>query len=160
MDAIPLKLTSISVNELVKVNVQQWTAMQENEQLKINIHYLNLDAIVDIDVVRIQQIFTNLLNNAKQAMLNEGNITINIKNENNLISIYFIDQGSGISIEDQPYIFERFYRGENKKFSTRGLGLGLPLSKMMAKSLGGDLVLQKSDETGSTFILSLPESKK
>lgn len=160
VDAIPLKLSSISVNELVKVIVQQWTAIQENERLQINIHYLNLDTIVEIDVVRIQQIFTNLLNNAKDAMLNKGNITINIQNENNIISIYFVDQGSGIALEDQPYIFERFYRGENKKFSTRGLGLGLPLSKMMAKSLGGDLVLQKSDETGSTFILSLPESKK
>ncbi len=160
VDAIPLNLTSIHVNELVKVNVQQWKTMQENEGLQINIHYLNQDVIIEIDVVRIQQIFTNLLNNAKQSMLKEGHLTINITNEKNIISIYFIDQGSGISLEDQPYIFERFYRGENKKFSTRGLGLGLPLSKMMAKSLGGDLVLQKSNETGSTFVLTLPESKK
>lgn len=159
VDAIPLNLTSISVNELVQVNVQQWQAMHENEGFKINIHYLNSDALVEIDVVRIQQIFTNLLNNAKQAMVKESGITIDITNENNIISIFFIDQGSGISLEDQPYIFERFYRGNNKKFSTRGFGLGLPLSKMMAKSLGGDLVLQKSDETGSTFILSLPEYK-
>ncbi len=160
VNAIPLNITSISINELVKGNVHQWQAMQENDGYEINIHYLNPDTIVEVDVVRIQQIFTNLLNNAKQAMLNENNITINVTNENNGISISFKDKGTGISLEDQPYIFERFYRGENKKFSTRGLGLGLPLSKMMAKSLGGDLWLQESDESGSIFILYLPVSKQ
>ena len=159
VDAIPLQLTTVPINELVNKIVQQWLAIPENEAIQIDLHFLKVDANTDIDVVRIQQIFTNLLNNAKQAMVTNKTITIKLMNANNVISIYFIDQGSGISLEDQPYIFERFYRGENKKFSIRGLGLGLPLSKMMAKSLGGDLVLQKSDKTGSTFILSLPESK-
>ena len=159
VDAIPLQLTTVSINELVNKIVQQWLAIPENEAIQIDVDFLKVDANTDIDVVRIQQIFTNLLNNAKQAMVSNKTITIKLMHANNVISIYFIDQGSGISLEDQPYIFERFYRGENKKFSTRGLGLGLSLSKMMAKSLGGDLMLQKSDETGSTFILSLPESK-
>lgn len=159
VNAIPLNLTSISINDLVKGSVQQWQAMHENEGIQINIHYLHPDTLVGVDVIRIQQIFTNLLNNAKQAMVSENIITVNITNVEGIVSISFIDQGSGISLEDQPFIFERFYRGETKKFSTRGLGLGLPLSKMIAKSLGGDLLLQKSDNSGSTFKLYLPEYK-
>lgn len=111
----------------------------------------------EIDELRIQQIFTNLLNNAMQSMRENPFILIKISKLNNTLSIS--DRGTGIPIDDQPFIFERFYRGENKKYSTSGLGLGLPLSKMMAKSLNGDLLLIKSDEHGSSFELSLPIKK-
>jgi signal transduction histidine kinase len=48
-------------------------------------------------------------------------------------------------------IFERFFRGEMKKLKVRGLGLGLPFSKMLAKALGAELVLKTSSSKGTTF---------
>ncbi|MCO0598807.1 ATP-binding protein [Peribacillus butanolivorans] len=48
-----------------------------------------------------------------------------------------------IPVHEQQYVFEPFYRGENKKLKIRGLGLGLPFSKMLAKAQKGDLVLKK-----------------
>ncbi len=67
------------------------------------------------------------------------------------LAIVVKDTGDGIPLEDQAFIFERFYRGENKKYTIRGLGLGLPLSKMMAQSIGGDLRLIESDISGTCF---------
>lgn len=158
VDAIPLNLTQTSVNNLVLRNVEQWQVMQASDALEIQVERLtNDDEIIKIDSVRMQQIFTNLLNNAAQAMNHIGIITIKLrKHSDDTISLSFSDEGGGIQKKDQPFIFERFYRGENKKFTTRGLGLGLPLSKMMAKSLGGDLQLVQSSANGTTFELILP----
>lgn len=160
VNAIPLNLTTSSINKIVTSNIQLWQTIPENEKVKIEIALLEEDELVEIDEVRIQQIFTNILNNAMQSMKENPFILIKIRKINDHLTITFNDQGTGIPIEDQPFIFERFYRGENKKYSTRGLGLGLPLSKMMAKSLSGDLQLTKSDEHGSSFELSLPIKKQ
>ena len=59
----------------------------------------------------------------------------------------------GIPKHEQEFIFEPFYRGENKKLKVRGLGLGLPYSKMLAKAQNGDLMLKESNEVGTTFTL-------
>lgn len=53
--------------------------------------------------------------------------------------------------KEQLFIFERFFRGEKKKYKIRGLGLGLPLSKMIAQALGGDSVLLDSSSSGTTL---------
>ncbi len=106
---------------------------------------------VEIDLVRFQQIFTNLFTNAKQAMKGQGKITVTLSETNDDVLISVEDTGGGIPTEEQTLIFERFYRGENKKYEVRGLGLGLTLSKMMAQSIGGDLRLIESSEKGTTF---------
>jgi signal transduction histidine kinase len=160
VDAIPLNLTTSSIHKIVTRNIQLWQTIPENEKVKIEIALLEKDELVEIDEVRIQQIFTNILNNAMQSMKENPFILIKIGKINDYLTITFSDHGTGIPKEEQPFIFERFYRGENKKYSTRGLGLGLPLSKMMAKSLSGDLQLIKSDEHGSSFELSLPIKKQ
>lgn len=89
----------------------------------------------------------NLLNNSYQALDAEGSISV-VLTENR---IDVTDKGSGIPVEAQPYVFERFFRGEKKKLKVRGLGLGLPFSKMLAKALQADLILKESSPHGTTF---------
>lgn len=102
---------------------------------------------------------TNLQNNAKQAMDQAGEIEATLHEDEAQILIDVADSGKGIPTEEQPFIFERFYRGEGKKYQVRGLGLGLSLSKMIAQALGGDLVLLKSSPDGTVFRLYVPKSK-
>ncbi|WP_312019092.1 ATP-binding protein, partial [Lysinibacillus sp. D4B1_S16] len=66
---------------------------------------------VQVDIVRIQQIMTNLLTNAKQSM-DIGSVTLTLKEQGDTVSIIVTDTGRGIPVEDQAFIFERFYRGE------------------------------------------------
>ncbi|KEF38804.1 histidine kinase [Schinkia azotoformans MEV2011] len=73
------------------------------------------------------------------------------------IGIDVKDNGTGIPEEEQPFIFERFFRGNNKKHKVRGLGLGLAFSKMMAKALSGDLLLKESTQEGTIFTIQLPK---
>ncbi|WP_341300985.1 HAMP domain-containing sensor histidine kinase [Lysinibacillus sp. FSL H8-0500] len=150
VDAIPVKLEVVNVNQLLRDAVMQWKGMQEEERVDVQLHLLEQAVMVQADIVRVQQIMTNLFTNAKQAMDN-GTITITVMDQGATLAIVVKDTGDGIPLEDQAFIFERFYRGENKKYTIRGLGLGLPLSKMMAQSIGGDLRLIESDISGTCF---------
>ncbi|WP_155593082.1 HAMP domain-containing sensor histidine kinase [Lysinibacillus cavernae] len=157
VDAIPVKLESVNVNQLLRDAVAQWEVMQDDENVKVTVHLIEQSINVQADIVRIQQIITNLLTNAKQAM-DKGTITLKLLDQGNTLSMIVKDSGYGIPLEDQAFIFERFYRGENKKYSIRGLGLGLPLSKMMAQSIGGDLRLIESNTSGTSFELVLQKA--
>ncbi|MGN4123590.1 ATP-binding protein [Lysinibacillus sphaericus] len=154
VDAIPVKLVRSDINRLVKDAVTQWEVMQEEETVQVDAILLDKPIYVHVDIVRFQQILTNLLTNAIQAML-KGVIMIRLQETDSAVKVTVKDTGVGIPKEDQAFIFERFYRGENKKYTVRGLGLGLPLSKMMAQSVNGDLRLIESSENGTTFEITL-----
>lgn len=101
----------------------------------------------------------NLLNNSKQAIRQRGIIEITLfEHAADWLGIHVADNGSGIPAEEQPNIFERYFRGENKKLHVRGLGLGLTFSRMLATAMKGSLTLQSSSQQGTTFQLLLPRA--
>lgn len=157
VNAVPLSNERYVINDLLKEITYQWNIVQDNEFITLDFSLPNQKYEVYIDSMRLQQILVNLLNNAKQSIEGTGTITVNvIEAQNGQLAIDIKDTGSGIPKEEHGLIFERFYRGENKKFKVRGLGLGLSFSKMLANSMGGDLVLKESSPDGTTFTLLLP----
>lgn len=141
--------------ELVQEITHQWQIVQEVEQIELSIVKPEEPIIASTDPLRVQQILYNLLNNAAQAMDSAGKIVVSLSRTGDEIRIDVKDTGSGIPETEQPLIFERFYRGEEKKHLVRGLGLGLSFSKMIAQALGGKLLLSESSRAGSTFTLLL-----
>ena len=73
-----------------------------------------------------------------------GELSVSLKEKSSVVEIEVHDTGNGIPENEQSLIFERFFRGENKKLKVRGLGLGLPFSRMLVKAHGGELNLVKS----------------
>lgn len=144
------------INRVVAETAYQWKHSQQDNFVELEICLLEEDEQIETDAMRLKQVLFNLLNNAKQAIVKEGMVTLSIKKEFDHLSITIQDTGCGIPIEEQSLIFERFYRGDNKKFKVRGLGIGLPFSKMIAHALGGDLILVESSTKGSTFKVYLP----
>ncbi|MBO9607938.1 MAG: HAMP domain-containing histidine kinase [Paenibacillaceae bacterium] len=108
------------------------------------------------DPNRLEQIIVNLLNNAKDATRPEDVIHVRLLSDTTRFRIQVTDPGHGIPANEQLDIFEPFYRGKQKKTKVRGLGLGLPFSRMIARSLDGDLVLTDSSPAGTTFTLLIP----
>lgn len=158
VNAIPVKFEELEINQMVKDVVNQWRLMQDTDDIQLTLTTLKELVTVNIDAIRFQQIFTNLFTNAEQAMKGQGNINVVLYDEKESVVITVSDHGQGIPKEEQDLVFERFYRGENKKYEVRGLGLGLPLSKMMAQSIHGDLHLVESSEKGTTFKLIIPKA--
>jgi len=154
VDAVPVQINSYSINQIIQDAVLQWKALHDSEE-EPHVDLLSQDKEVKADFIRVQQIISNLLTNAEQAALGPLHISLSIQDNDSVVSVFIRDSGSGIPKEEQAYIFERFFRGENKKYKIRGLGLGLPLSKMMAQSMGGDLYLVESSEKGTSFELQL-----
>lgn len=159
VDAVPVKIEQYHVNKLLEEIIAQWNITHKNEQIEIHYQSPIEEQMISVDIVRMQQIVTNLLTNAEQSMPYGGKILISLQEHESFVEVEIQDNGSGIPIDDQPFIFERFFRGENKKYAVRGLGLGLPLSKMMAQSIGGDLLLAKSSEEGTTFKILCKKSE-
>jgi signal transduction histidine kinase len=144
--AVTIRLENCNMNQLIQEIVRQWAVTQDNHfQYEVIVPETTIYHMTD--PLRLQQIMINLLNNAKQALESDGKITV-ILNED---SIDVKDTGSGIPEDEQPYVFERFFRGKKKKLKVRGLGLGLPFSKMLAKALHADLILKESSPQGTTF---------
>ncbi|MEH7010744.1 HAMP domain-containing sensor histidine kinase [Neobacillus niacini] len=144
--AFTIRPETCNMNELVEDIVCQWAVTQSKAVhpkvlLPEDVIYRNTDPL------RLHQIMINLLNNSYQALDVDGMITVVLTED----YIDIRDTGSGIPDEEQSYVFERFFRGEKKKLKVRGLGLGLPFSKMLAKALKADLILKESNSNGSTF---------
>ncbi len=153
VDAVPVNISQLDIDNFMKDLIAQWKAVQEQPDIVTKINLLHKKVIISADLVRLQQIMTNLLTNAEQAISGIGEITISLSEKGAYVSVIVKDSGSGIPPEEQAFIFERFFRGEKKKYGIRGLGLGLPLSKMMAQSIKGNLNLIESTEEGTCFEL-------
>lgn len=108
------------------------------------------------DGMRMEQIFINLLDNAIR-YTEEGFITVRIYSMTAEIMIEISDTGPGIPEEDQPYIFERFYRVEKSRSrELGGTGLGLSIVKTLVDLQGGSIAVKSAAGAGTTFILSFP----
>jgi signal transduction histidine kinase len=148
---------SIDLGKLLGEIVYQWSLLYQDEQVEIVTDIPNRSFIAAADASRIQQILINLLNNSKQAFRERGKISVSLSEHSGTYNIIQVsDNGSGIPVEEQINIFERYYRGENKKQLVRGLGLGLTFSKMLATAMDGKLELKESSSQGTSFQLMLP----
>jgi len=123
-------------------------------------HDLNVDepaepVEADLDPDRFQMVVRNLLTNAaKYSPLGSG-ITVRIRRDDGMATVAVIDRGVGISPEDQVNLFTRFGRVQSTQH-VQGTGLGLWLSREIARMHDGDLTVQSVVGSGSTFVLAVP----
>ena len=113
------------------------------------------------DLVSLEQIFTNLADNAIKYAATAEHPTISIvtMRGHDSLRIRFADNGPGIPAKWQRGIFRPFSRSAKDVEGRKpGVGLGLALSRDVARSIGGELALEKSDDKGTTFTLTLPLS--
>jgi signal transduction histidine kinase len=154
---IKVEKQSYNINKLVQEIVYQWMIVQQDNNITINTRVPDQDIITNTDAMRLQQVLFNLINNAQQSFTAHGNIEVILYQQDEEIRIDVSDNGTGITEEEQGFIFERFFRGKDKKVKVHGLGLGLSFSRIIAKALGGDLMLKSSSPEGSTFTLFLSD---
>lgn len=159
-DAIPLEWETYEINDLTKTILHSWDINQETN-VQLEFHPFSEAVNISVDSIRFEQIIVNLLNNAKDSVKESPvHISVSIVKKDINMMIRVTDNGPGIPEKEQPYVFERFYRGETKKLAVSGFGLGLPFSKMIAQALKGDLILQESSSKGTTFQIQLPMEDK
>jgi len=153
----PLRREPIPVGELLHdaVNVHR-TAFSEKH---VSLH-LRLSAplpVIEGDGVRLLRVLDNLLSNALQYTPEGGDVNLVAGVRDEWIEIQVEDTGDGMDEETVTLIFDRYYRGQEARTrQSGGTGLGLPISKAIARAHGGDLTVQSTPGAGSVFSLRLP----
>lgn len=110
---------------------------------------------VQADADKLKQILINLVDNAVKFSRPNSRVRVRSQREPEAVRIAVEDQGPGVSAEDAPRVFDRFYRAADVG-TAPGSGLGLAIAQNLARLHGGDIALQTSPGQGSTFALSLP----
>jgi heavy metal sensor kinase len=109
------------------------------------------------DPVRLAQVVTNLITNAIHYNRDGGKVTVNTSAGEQEIALSVADTGCGIPAEDQPHIFERFYRVDRARSREQGgCGLGLAICKSIVEAHGGAIGLTSEVGQGTTFVVRLP----
>lgn len=111
------------------------------------------------DIRMFQRMFSNLLDNAIKYTPSGGKVEVAVsENSQEGVAVSVRDTGIGISQDELPQVFERFYRGDQSR-STSGIGLGLSLSRAIARAHGGEISVTSAVGEGTTFVVSLLRKK-
>ncbi len=108
------------------------------------------------NVVHLRQMMNNLLSNASKFTPQGGRIQVNCWMEDAQVILQVIDNGPGIPPADQPYVFDKFYRGSNITYDTPGTGLGLAIVKSIVEDHLGRVWVNSMLGQGTSFTVVLP----
>ena len=108
---------------------------------------------IKLDPDQMQQVFLNLLLNARDAMPDGGKLDITVTQSNNHVEMVFADTGSGIDTEVKDKVFDPFF---TTKGPTRGTGLGLSICYSIVKDHGGTIEIESEKNQGTRFIIKIP----
>lgn len=111
--------------------------------------------VIDTDPARLRQIFINLISNAIKFTRNSTTIRVGLQRKDAELLAYVRDEGPGVAPEDVNRIFMP-YEQVSGVARGRGTGLGLPLSRQLARLMGGDIWVESEPGHGATFWLKLP----
>ncbi len=109
------------------------------------------------DTPMIQRMLSNLIDNAVKYTPAGGTVHVAVSESRAQVGIAVRDTGIGISRQDLPHVFERFYRCDRSR-SEAGIGLGLSLAKAVAMAHGGNIAVDSIPDQGSTFTVTLPKT--
>jgi len=113
--------------------------------------------VVEADPEQIEEVLTNLVDNAIKYSPEGGHITIRGRRSDGSVKVTVTDEGMGIPRRDLERIFERFRRGESSQVEkVRGVGLGLYICKSIIEAHGGSMEVTSEPGKGSSFTFSLP----
>lgn len=156
---LPLHLMSANMKDLIQNLVEHFNAVAQAKGVTLCADTPTAPIVASVDPDRIAQVLQNLIQNALIHTPDGGKITVGLSEANQNMLIEVRDTGTGISLEDQKRIFERFYRtDEARSRATGGAGLGLPISKAIIEMHHGTIEVSSDgiNEHGTIFSIRLP----
>lgn len=156
----PLNLQAFDLNGLISRVLITFEEKIVSKALEIEVDFRQDKAIVLADPDRIEQVIINLLDNAVKYTGGGGRIKIWTHGAASRILTGISDDGPGIPVEDQPYVWERFYKVDKSHTGKKGTGLGLSIVKKIIEQHGERITLQSKPGFGTVFVFSLKKPVK
>jgi signal transduction histidine kinase len=155
----PVRRDAMYLDEIVEEMVRAAAVVAATKKVTVERRSVESASLVgDEDLIR--RLIGNLLDNAIRHSPAGSTVVVELRREHSGYSILVSDAGPGIPADDQPHIFERFYRADRSRARgprDGGAGLGLAMARWIATVHGGSVTLTRSSHTGSTFTAFLPQ---
>jgi len=152
---VALSLSEVDISALVEDACDLFQPLAEDRGLHIEVNTAP-QCLVQADKGKLQRALANLLDNAIKYTASGGNIAVSTEKNDKEVIVSVRDTGIGISPEEIPHVFDRFYRVDKSR-SISGAGLGLSLVWAIIRRHGGEVRVSSSPSLGSTFTVVLPQ---
>jgi len=151
-----VRYESMSVNQTLTEAAALIESMAAAKKLKYTIELLGEDQSIQTDGTKLRQMLVNLLSNAVK-FTDQGEVRLTTSVRDRMLEIRVSDTGVGIDAANIETVFEPFWQAEqNVTRKSGGTGLGLSVTRKLARLLGGDVSVASSLGAGTTFLLTLP----
>ena len=157
---VRLDITEIEMNEFLNITVRQNKIHAEAKNQELTFEPYPHDVVIYGDRDRVGQVVNNIVTNAIKYSLEQAQIRIYIGEDAQYYKISVRDTGMGISREDLPRIFERFYRVDKARSRAMGgTGLGLAIAKEIMEGHGGRLTAESEYGKGTVMTMWFPKER-
>jgi signal transduction histidine kinase/DNA-binding response OmpR family regulator len=152
---LELRLTETDLRVCFAEWADSFQAISFKRHVHFNLHInADDDLTMAVDVEKMERIFFNIVSNAFKYTAPNGTINIDVAANAEMLKFVVADTGSGISADDLPHIFDRFYRVD--KVHAKGSGIGLALVKAFVNLHGGEITVDSQPGKGTTFTVTIP----
>jgi two-component system, OmpR family, sensor histidine kinase ResE len=159
MEAGHLLLTfdRVEITVYLQRIIRKFQGLAKDRQINLSVSMTLSDNYFFLDPDRIEQVLTNLIDNAIRHTPDGGSVTVSETTDDKGISFEVKDSGSGIPEEDLAFVFERFYKADKARTRGRsGTGLGLAIAKNIVDAHKGHISVQSKLGQGTTFSFFIP----
>jgi heavy metal sensor kinase len=163
-DAGTLEIPRVAVrlDQIVEKSVDMFRAVAEDRGIKLQFSPGSQTMVLG-DLTRLRQVVNNLIDNSIKFTPDKGLVDVSLwpDPDHGAFELRVADSGPGISPEDLPHVFERFYRPRRLRGgeSSRGSGLGLSICKAIVNAHGGRIRVLRTGESGTVFSVTLPAAQ-
>jgi len=156
-EKLPFEPTEVHVNRVVCDTLAGLAPLLDEKRLARECLVCDTPVVAQADRARLEQILLNLFSNAIRFTASGGSITVRVSERDGQAEVVVSDTGIGVPRDKLGQIFEPFVQVENGLTRTvGGTGLGLTISRALARGMAGDLVADSDGASWSTFTLTLP----
>ena len=150
---------SHDLDKLAKDVVSALTNMAHEANVELSYSLESIEKVCYFDKLRLNQVVTNLVNNAIKYNRKNGKVEISVRDSESHLEVHIEDTGVGIGPEDLDNVFNEFETLGKTSNHSKGTGLGLPISRRMMRAMGGDIELESEPGKGSHFWIKIPKDK-
>jgi signal transduction histidine kinase len=150
-----LVVDEVRLDQVLRDALEIFSPQIEARQIQVALSCNEPPPPIKADRTELEQIFTNLLMNAVEELQPNGQLSIAINSPEGVIEVRVADNGGGIAAEHSEAIFKPFFSTK-----TKGTGIGLPVARRIARLYHGDVIIEQTSQTGTTFLVTIPREQK
>jgi CheY-like chemotaxis protein len=155
---LEMRKAGMDLNEAVHAALEAARPLLDHNAHRLTVSLPSRAVPVQGDLIRLTQVFTNLLNNSAKYTPKGGQVSLTVQTEGDFVSVRVKDTGQGIQSDNLPQLFQMFYRGSDfASYTGDGFGIGLTLAARIVELHGGWVEAYSSGpNAGSEFTVRLP----